>query len=276
MPNSRDSIACAISRDSSRSSLAKPSRATSASPYRRPSKCFATKPDARLAMLTYLPIRSLLTRATKSSGLNSTSSMRALSLARDVVAQPLGIHPELEIAQRRQAGAAALRHLLAARQRDEAVHVDRVGRLATREAQHRRPEQRVEVDDVLADEVHLLDAFVGDELVEALRVAVGGGLAGVEVALQRREVADRRVEPHVEVLARRVRDRDAEVRLVARDVPVGEAAVRRQLPVGVGLAEQPFGRLVADLGLQTRHAAGRRRCRRSMPSGTPRSAGPTA
>jgi hypothetical protein len=35
----------------------------------------------RLAMLTYLPTRSLFTRATKSSGLKSTSSTLALSLA---------------------------------------------------------------------------------------------------------------------------------------------------------------------------------------------------
>jgi hypothetical protein len=36
---------------------------------------------ARLAMLTYLPMRSLLTRAMKSSGLKSMSSTFALSLA---------------------------------------------------------------------------------------------------------------------------------------------------------------------------------------------------
>jgi hypothetical protein len=53
-------------------------------------------------------------------------------------------------------GAAALAHLVAA-QRDEAVHEDVVGRAAAREVQHRGPEQRVEVRDVLADEVHLLD-----------------------------------------------------------------------------------------------------------------------
>ena len=47
----------------------------------------------------------------------------------------------------------------------------------------------------------------------------------VEVVLQRGEVADRRVEPDVEVLARRVGDLDAEVGRVAGDVPVGEAAV---------------------------------------------------
>jgi putative hemolysin len=44
-------------------------------------KRLAMKPAARLAMLTYLPTRSLLTRAMKSSGLNSMSSTRPFSLA---------------------------------------------------------------------------------------------------------------------------------------------------------------------------------------------------
>ena len=46
-----------------------------------PSKCFVMNLAARLAMFTYLPIRSLLTRATKSSGLKSMSSTLALSFA---------------------------------------------------------------------------------------------------------------------------------------------------------------------------------------------------
>ena len=80
-----------------------------------PSNCLWMNPAARLAMLTYLPTRSLLTRATKSSGLNSTSSTCPFELGGDVVAQPLGVHADLEVAQRREAGAAALAHLLAAR-----------------------------------------------------------------------------------------------------------------------------------------------------------------
>ena len=46
-----------------------------------PSKRLLMKSAARLAMFTYLPTRSLLTRATKSSGLNSMSSTCAFSLA---------------------------------------------------------------------------------------------------------------------------------------------------------------------------------------------------
>ncbi len=61
--------------------------------------------------------------------------------------------------------------------------------------------------------------------------------------LQAREVADRRIEPDVEILARGIRDRDPEVRRVARDVPVGETFRRRRVA-------QPFQRLVRHFGLQ--------------------------
>ena len=46
-----------------------------------PSKRFTTNPAHRLAMFTYLPMRSEFTRLTKSSGLKSTSSTAAFSLA---------------------------------------------------------------------------------------------------------------------------------------------------------------------------------------------------
>ena len=197
-------------------------------------------------MLTYLPTRSLLTRAMKSSGLKSRSSTRAFSLARDVVTQPLGIEAEVHVALRRDAGPARLRHLLAG-EGDEAVDEDVVGGLAAREMQHRRPEQRVEVDDVLADEVVLLDGGIGEEGREVARLAQSRRGAGIEVPLQRREVADRGVEPDVEVLLRRafrqVGDLDAEVGRVARDVPVGER--------GAAFA-QPLLDLVEHLGLQRR------------------------
>ena len=128
-----------------------------------------------------------------------------------------------------------------------------VGVLRSREMQHRRPEQRVEVDDVLADEVILLDGRVGDERVERPRVAERAGGAGIEVLLQRREIADRRVEPDVEILRRRafglVRNLDAEIGRVARDVPVAEA---------LAIVAQPLLHLVEDFGLQ--RLPGRRRC----------------
>ena len=128
------------------------------------------------------------------------SSTRAVELRRDVVAQPLRDRGRGRGSVGADARAARLRHLLA-RERDEAVHVDVVRHLVRRagELEHRRPEQRVEVDDVLADEVDLLDGRVGEE-----RREVDAALA--QVRLEAREIADRRVEPDVEVLARRVRE----------------------------------------------------------------------
>ena len=68
--------------------------------------------------------------------------------------------------------------------------------------------------------------------------------AAVEVVLQRRQVADRRVEPDVEVLVVGIGDADAEVGRVARDVPVGEPAVAELVD------REPFADLVQHLGLQ--------------------------
>ena len=87
--------------------------------------------------------------------------------------------------------------------------------------QHGGPEERVEVDDVLADEVDLLGIGPGELLFkgEALLFTVG---------LEACKVADRGVEPDVEVLARGVGNRDAEIGCVARDVPVGKIAVGAQ------------------------------------------------
>ena len=87
-------------------------------------------------------------------------------------------------------------------------------------------------------------AGIGHEVVEDARLAVRLRAALVEVVLQRGEVADRRVEPDVEVLARRVGDLDAEVGRVAADVPVGEAAV------AVLVDLEPLADLVQHLGLQ--------------------------
>lgn len=84
--------------------------------------------------------------------------------------------------------------------------------------QHGRPEERMEVDDVLADEVDLFRAFVGKDAFEVESLLV-------TVVLKRGEIADRCVKPYVEVLARSVRDGNAEIRFVAGNVPVGEVAV---------------------------------------------------
>src|SRR5204862_4755959 len=65
----------------------------------------------------------------------------------------------------------------------------------------------------------------------------------VAVVLQAGEVADRRVEPDVEVfLLRDIRYANAEIGRIARDVPVGERFL--------AFALEPFLRLVHHLWLQ--------------------------
>ena len=80
--------------------------------------------------------------------------MRLVEVQQDEV----GVHAELEVLQRRDAGAAALGHLLAV-DGHEAVGVDVIGHAEglAGKVQHGGPEERVEVDDVLADEVDLLN-----------------------------------------------------------------------------------------------------------------------
>ena len=166
-----------------------------------------------------------------------------VQLGTDVIAQPLGVHPDLEITQRADAGPAGLGHFLAGH-RDEAMGVDVIGNLVrrSRELQHGRPEQRVKVDDVLADEMQLLGIGSGEKLRESACLAARARLAGVEVVLQRREIADGRVQPHVEILAGRIGDRNAEVRSIAGNVPVVERLI--------SLAGEPLAGLVDHLRLQ--------------------------
>ena len=102
--------------------------------------------------------------------------------------------------------------------------------------QHRRPEQAVEVDDVLADEVVQLGLAVVREVAASKSTP-----SRSHSAWKLREVADRRVQPDVEVLARMAGDLEAEVGRVARDVPGAQAAF------GV----EPF----QQLGLDARAAA---------------------
>ena len=176
----------------------------------------------------------------------------AVELGRQVVAQPFRVHAQLQVFLRRQARSARFGHLFAG-DGEESVHEDVVGRVHAGKLQHGRPEQRMEVDDVLADEMHLP--------VRPLRILTGLRVdEGIEVQtallaqrLQRGQVAHRGVQPHVEVLARRIRDGNAEVGLIARDVPVGQrvagAFALGRFPIGC-IAAQPFARLVGHLGLQ--------------------------
>ena len=153
-----------------------------------------------------------------------------------VVAQPLGVHAQFQVLQRRQAGAPALAHLLAVVDGQEAVHKHRVGHFAAAEMQHGRPKQGVEGDDVFADEVVLLGGRVGHE-----GVVVATGFA--EVVLQRGQIANRRVQPDVEILARGVGNLNAEIGRVAADVPIAH------LGFAVFAGGDPFGDFVEHLGL---------------------------
>ena len=103
------------------------------------------------------------------------------------------------------------------------------------EVQHGRPEKRMEVSDVLTDDVNLFGCGglkQGFE-IDALGFAVG---------FQTGEVADRGVQPNIEELARFIGNFNAEVRGVTRDVPVAQVSV----------LTQPFCCFSDDLRLQAR------------------------
>ncbi len=105
--------------------------------------------------------------------------------------------------------------------------------------QHRRPEQRMKIGDVLADEMHLFGRRISHEGIE-----ITSDFA--EIVFQRCQVADRRIQPHIKILARSIRDFNPEVRCIAADIPVAEAAI----------TFQPFSCLVCDFRLQARLAGG--------------------
>src|ERR1700690_2234983 len=106
------------------------------------------------------------------------------------------------------------------------------GRLALAGAfQNGRPEQRVKIQDVLADEMVQFGARVRiEEIVEPQ-------LCPCAQLREAREVADRRVEPNIEILPRGVGYLESEVGRVARDVPVLEAL------------RKPFVELVRNVAL---------------------------
>ena len=118
------------------------------------------------------------------------------------------------------------------------MHVDLVRVLVglAGEVQHCGPEQGVEIDNVFADEVNLLGLRIGEKFFEihALLRAV---------ILEAREIANRGVEPDIEIFAGRVGNRDAEIGRVARNVPVAERFL--------GFAFEPLFSLVRDLRLQS-------------------------
>src|ERR1700685_2805423 len=122
----------------------------------------------------------------------------------------------IQVAARGDEGAARFRHLLAV-DGEESVRMYRGRTAHCRGLQHRRPEQRVKIQNVLAYEVMHFGARVDIEEIVELKAGTGAQLR------EARQISDRRLEPDVEILARRVRNLEAEVRRVARDVPVPQA-----------------------------------------------------
>src|SRR3569623_1485386 len=105
----------------------------------------------------------------------------------------------IEIAARPDEGAARFRHFLTVH-REKAVSEDGGGRAAAGAGQHSRPEQRVKVDDVFADEMVELGAAV------FARVVVEGLAASFAIGLEGRLVADGRVQSYIKIFAGRVRN----------------------------------------------------------------------
>ncbi len=133
--------------------------------------------------------------------------------------------------------------------------------------QQRRPEQRVEVQDVLADEVMQLDRAPGvPGLVEGC-CRLPRSLQPVPVA---GHVADRSIYPDIEVLVVRAGDAETEVGRVARDVPVtkpglepfGELPRDAVLHMAIGMpAPQALGKLAEGKEVVDRIALHRRGAR---------------
>ena len=146
-----------------------------------PSKCFAMNRAARLAMFTILADEVAVHPRDKIIRVEvDVLDCRVRALPRCSSAATPDSCRVLSSVSGLNAGAARFGHLLAERG-DEAVDEDVVRRTCSSgEAQHRRPEQRMEVDDVLADEVILLDRGVMRGTARKLRVSPVGFRAAPE------------------------------------------------------------------------------------------------
>ena len=84
--------------------------------------------------------------------------------------------------------------------------------------EHAWPEQRVEVRDVLADEMVDLDIVAAPPVVQSLAVPVTPLLRGSDVA-------DGSIEPDVPVVAGTVGDLESEIGCGSRDIPIAQRFV---------------------------------------------------
>ena len=127
----------------------------------------------------------------------------------------------LEVFRSADEGAARFRHFLAVHG-EEAVNVHLGGQAEARRLQFRRPEEGMEILNVLADEVVDLCLLALPPVVECFTLTFAP-------FRRRADVADRRVEPHIPVVAGRVGNFEAEVGGRAGDVPVTERLVEEEI-----------------------------------------------
>ena len=136
-------------------------------------------------------------------------------LRRVVVAQVAGVQV-VQIGAGIDECAARLRHLLAVHG-EKAVR-EYAGWLAIPGAlQYRRPEQRVEIHDVFADEV--IDLCIAVNVPVFVKIEP---VVAITKVLEARHVSDGCVEPDVEIFVVGTGNLEAEIRFVTRNIPVSE------------------------------------------------------
>ena len=118
-----------------------------------PPNFLVMKPEQRLAILTYFPTRSLLTRSDKILKVEVNVLHAVVELGSIVIAQPFGIQALFQIALRRNEGSPGFGHFLSVHS-EKPVSVDLRGGAIAGEFQHGGPEQGVKVEDILPYEVH--------------------------------------------------------------------------------------------------------------------------
>jgi len=120
--------------------------------------------------------------------------VHAVGELRGIVVAQVGRIEMFQVGRGHHKRALALRHLLAV-DREKAVDVNLSGQAETRYLEHGRPEKRMKIRDVLANEVVDFGSVAGPPLVEILALTPAPLEAGGDIA-------DRRVEPHIPVVAR--------------------------------------------------------------------------
>ena len=128
-------------------------------------------------------------------------------------------------------GTAGLGHFRAVH-RDKTVHVDGTRCSEIRAAQHAGPEQAVEIDDVFTDEV--IDLSLAIFFPVVLKVHSGVVAMGFEAG----QIANRRIQPDIKVLARCIWNLEAKVGRITADIPWHQPRI------------QPLSQFVRHLRLQ--------------------------